>query len=238
MIELTLANNKIMKFKLPDELVSAIKDQAILDFNNAKEQSTGYPDTSSVYMFRSPSSLENITPGPGYQFLPTSSSYIDQWKQLVLEETNKFTTRNMTISDLWFLVQTDDEWIDNPEHVHMTADWVISSYFSLNTTDSIRFSDDAENSENYSPREGEVLLFHNSVKHKPNKTVGKNLRISLNAELRFVEESQEEIQTSVDRMEICKGCDRLNSLNICKECSCFMPFKVRIQSVSCPIGKW
>lgn len=40
------------------------------------------------------------------------------------------------------------------------------------------------------------------------------------------------------RIEICKSCDQLNSLNFCKQCGCFMPAKVRIRAVSCPLGKW
>jgi len=40
------------------------------------------------------------------------------------------------------------------------------------------------------------------------------------------------------RIELCKACDRLNKLNFCSECGCFMPAKVRFKSASCPIGKW
>jgi len=40
------------------------------------------------------------------------------------------------------------------------------------------------------------------------------------------------------RIETCKACPELNALNFCRQCGCFMPAKVRIKSVSCPIGKW
>lgn len=41
------------------------------------------------------------------------------------------------------------------------------------------------------------------------------------------------------RMEICKECDRFNSfLKICKECGCFMPGKVLMKKVRCPLDKW
>lgn len=40
------------------------------------------------------------------------------------------------------------------------------------------------------------------------------------------------------RIELCKSCDQLNSLNFCKQCGCFMPAKIRLKWTSCPIGKW
>lgn len=40
------------------------------------------------------------------------------------------------------------------------------------------------------------------------------------------------------RIEQCKACSNLSVLNICKECGCFMPAKVRLKWSSCPIGKW
>ena len=41
-----------------------------------------------------------------------------------------------------------------------------------------------------------------------------------------------------NRIEICKSCPELNSLNFCKQCGCFMPVKVRIKSAECPLKKW
>lgn len=41
------------------------------------------------------------------------------------------------------------------------------------------------------------------------------------------------------RMDICKGCDRLfQPTKTCKECGCFMAIKVWVGPVSCPLGKW
>lgn len=46
-------------------------------------------------------------------------------------------------------------------------------------------------------------------------------------------------ENSSERYKICEACDRFNStLKICKECGCFMPAKVMIPIVSCPLGKW
>ena len=40
------------------------------------------------------------------------------------------------------------------------------------------------------------------------------------------------------RVEICKSCDRLNKLNFCVLCGCFMPVKTWLKSKSCPANKW
>lgn len=46
------------------------------------------------------------------------------------------------------------------------------------------------------------------------------------------------ISNLVNRIETCKSCPELNSLNMCKQCGCFMPLKVRIKSAECPLKKW
>jgi hypothetical protein len=40
------------------------------------------------------------------------------------------------------------------------------------------------------------------------------------------------------RYEICKTCERFNTLKFCKECGCFMPAKTKLAYVKCPLGKW
>lgn len=45
-------------------------------------------------------------------------------------------------------------------------------------------------------------------------------------------------ETQDKRWEICKGCDRLSEKNFCKLCGCFMPVKVKLKTVACPMGKW
>lgn len=45
-------------------------------------------------------------------------------------------------------------------------------------------------------------------------------------------------QTSEDRYKICKSCDQLNKLKLCKQCGCFMPLKTKIAVVNCPLNKW
>lgn len=42
-----------------------------------------------------------------------------------------------------------------------------------------------------------------------------------------------------ERMDICKGCDRLfKPTRQCKECGCFMALKTWLKNADCPLGKW
>ncbi len=52
------------------------------------------------------------------------------------------------------------------------------------------------------------------------------------------EKENEDIPLAKQRYEICKGCEHLTKLKFYDQCGCFMPLKVRIDSVSCPIKKW
>lgn len=46
-------------------------------------------------------------------------------------------------------------------------------------------------------------------------------------------------EISSKRMEICNACPSLLKFTKqCKECSCFMTVKTKIQVASCPLGKW
>jgi hypothetical protein len=42
-----------------------------------------------------------------------------------------------------------------------------------------------------------------------------------------------------ERYAICKSCEEFNNtIKTCKKCGCFMPAKVAVSYVQCPIGKW
>ena len=41
-----------------------------------------------------------------------------------------------------------------------------------------------------------------------------------------------------DRWKICKGCEHLTKMRLCSKCGCYMPVKVRVKKVECPIKKW
>lgn len=40
------------------------------------------------------------------------------------------------------------------------------------------------------------------------------------------------------RIATCRACPELNKLNICRQCGCFMPAKVRLPETFCPLLKW
>ncbi len=42
-----------------------------------------------------------------------------------------------------------------------------------------------------------------------------------------------------ERFRICKDCPELiKATKQCKKCGCFMAVKTKLQSATCPIGKW
>ena len=64
-------------------------------------------------------------------------------------------------------------------------------------------------------------------------------------ETRLRREQQEEdvvngfIRYAKDRYAICKECEAFsNIVKVCGECYCFMPAKVLLKDMACPVGKW
>jgi hypothetical protein len=46
-------------------------------------------------------------------------------------------------------------------------------------------------------------------------------------------------EKAVERFMTCLDCERLlRPTYNCKECGCFMKIKVKLESQSCPLGKW
>ena len=44
---------------------------------------------------------------------------------------------------------------------------------------------------------------------------------------------------AVEKMKICLQCEEFIKLTRqCKKCGCFMPLKVMLPGMKCPIGKW
>jgi membrane protease subunit (stomatin/prohibitin family) len=39
-------------------------------------------------------------------------------------------------------------------------------------------------------------------------------------------------------MSICEECPKFTKLKFCEECGCFMPVKVKLKDVKCPLDKW
>lgn len=44
-------------------------------------------------------------------------------------------------------------------------------------------------------------------------------------------------ETIVSRWETCQSCEHLNG-NRCNKCGCYMPAKIRLAMLACPIEKW
>lgn len=42
----------------------------------------------------------------------------------------------------------------------------------------------------------------------------------------------------IARLEICRSCPQMTEHEQCKLCGCLMTSKVKIESASCPLGKW
>jgi len=40
------------------------------------------------------------------------------------------------------------------------------------------------------------------------------------------------------RVNLCKSCEKLNTLSFCQICHCYMPLKTYIKTQQCPLGKW
>lgn len=44
---------------------------------------------------------------------------------------------------------------------------------------------------------------------------------------------------SMDRLKICRECDRYNhTMRTCGECGCFMVLKTTFRNAECPLSKW
>lgn len=52
------------------------------------------------------------------------------------------------------------------------------------------------------------------------------------------EEEIEKLPFAKKRYNICLSCEELGKFKICNKCGCFMPAKVRLSGVECPIEKW
>jgi hypothetical protein len=56
--------------------------------------------------------------------------------------------------------------------------------------------------------------------------------------INFEEQRDIPVEDFKERMNICRSCDKLNIINFCTECNCFMPLKTRIRIAQCPMDKW
>jgi len=48
-----------------------------------------------------------------------------------------------------------------------------------------------------------------------------------------------DVKPAIERMKVCIECEHFRKpLKQCKLCGCFMPIKVRIPTMMCPINRW
>ena len=224
MEKLTLAGYQVLSGQINLDLIERVNKEILEEFK-----------TLPANMLRTGADKK---PGAGYQWPKTIAEIdkinIDRLAEHFGEDSAKFK-----IVDSWVLLQTDEPWIQNSVHDHAGGGGgVVVTYIMADpATDSISFFDDADNESKLSIMPGQTLAFSGLIKHKPNPTTNPNIkRISYN--FTYIIE-QEETEESKSRMEICNSCDRLmQPVKVCKECYCFMPAKVLIPIVECPLGKW
>jgi hypothetical protein len=224
MEDLTLAGHRVLKTQIDLNLMEAIYENALQDFEKID-----------------PNNLRSgavKVKGPGYQW-PSTNTAIHTELVNKIAEAYGVEASSYQITDSWFLLQTNESWIDNPVHDHRgSGSLVVIVYVMADPSkDSISFFDDAGNETAYPVQAGDVLIFPAVIPHKPNPTTATEYkRLSYNFTL-----TREEPETpeSKSRMDICNSCDRLmKPVKICKECYCFMPAKTLIPISECPLGKW
>ena len=55
----------------------------------------------------------------------------------------------------------------------------------------------------------------------------------------FTGKPRSEEKVAKKRLSICNGCDQFIKLTTqCKQCGCVMKLKTKLDTASCPIGKW
>jgi len=233
MLEHVVAGNKIIEIALPIDLANRIKLDCVNQFENfiknAKSQ------------FRTPLDVDNPTPGPGYQWQVHSTPAVEEYKNTINVIVNEILKEQYEFKDTWVLLQTSDAWVKNLEHQHLTGDVVVTLYVNvIEGESSIEFyQSNLQSTEKFYPKNGSVLIWPANAIHKPNSNISNYQRISLNSIMaKKVITTTDDIPLHENRMNICRSCPRLNSLNFCMECSCFMPFKTRMDSAKCPLEKW
>lgn len=229
MKELILAGNKIYSKKIDQHSVfhHKLRVLAYEEFNHLFEKS------SDINLFKTPVDFNNPESGPGYQYVFTSKEFNEYVTDLINSELNS----NMKVTESWCLMQTNESWVNNPKHVHMTSDWVASMYLDISPGDSIQFFDENGNMEEYEPEFGEIVLFHSTAIHRPKENISEK-RLSLNADLKQ-EISESDAEKIKNKFLICKSCDKyFEDSQKCNECNCYIPMKIQFDDSKCPLNKW
>jgi hypothetical protein len=182
--KLSIGNNEVLKGSMSSELILNLQKEIEAEFSSAYEISK--ESDTEIFLFRTPNNLETPGVGPGYQFTPKETDTMVVFRTHLVESILQAKNEMYRINEYWALLQTNEDWIQNPVHQHLTADIVAVVYVSVNDGDSIEFRDADGFSENYVPSEGDLLIFKGDAYHKPNKNTGTKHRISLNLELGLI----------------------------------------------------
>lgn len=241
MRKISVAGNEIVELEIPEEIIKGLRDHGMRQF-------TEYHDHRPVY-FRTPLDFANPETGPGYQFEATTSESLDKIKGILQAAIEDIHDKFMTCTDVWYLLQRQESWMYNPPHDHPTSEVLAICYLSIKEGETaIEFYDKSGNFETFYPRQNTVLLSEGTVTHRPVENKSAYDRFSLNFQFNTdvtIQEVKDSLENggkttteSERRWNICKSCDKLNSMNFCNECACFMPLKTKIPFAVCPIGKW
>jgi len=191
MNELTIANQRILSHTISEDSLLAHK----LRVDGYELFDYYYEKSSEANHFKTPTNFENPEEGPGYQYVPRSKEIIEEVKTYTTNLINNYLDKSFYVGDIWYLHQTNDTWINNPKHTHMTAHWVCVLYLDVKENDTIEFYD-GDTMEEYNPSFGEIIFFPGNTYHKPGPNQG-NKRLTLNLEfvINYTEEEQETLNT-------------------------------------------
>lgn len=183
----------IAEYNIAGNIVYSIKESVSFElFDDIKrtgnyvfsKYSEIYKKTKFSY-FRTPYEMDPKSIGPGYQYETENAKLQKHYSALLTNLCREVTGSEYKVTDLWYLYQPEEPWVNNPPHKHLTADLVASMYVQVEQGDSIIFFDIDSQPEHYFVTSGEILIFHSDVIHKPGETVGGS-RLSINAELNLV----------------------------------------------------
>jgi hypothetical protein len=187
MEKIMLANNEVYIGRINSNLCLTAAKEAENQLEMFKDLSMNYDksENSGTYLFRSPANLESPNTGPGYQWVTETTETNKEIKKHILQQCEELFSSKFFISDSWFLLQTQEEWIDNPFHQHLTSKKQAVVYLQTNEDDYVEFKDKEDESivEKYKVFDGMLVVFDSDAWHRPCKNSGSKNRISFNNEL-------------------------------------------------------
>ena len=175
----TIAGNTVYSFKDSDSL---LLNKLLGNGNRVYKKYMEIYNRDNFSYFRTPHTMNPKSTGPGYQFEPENRELKLEFEKYICSILNTELKIVLEIRDMWYLFQTNEAWVQNPPHIHLTANMIAVMYLQLGSNDTIQFYDAENNFESYNPSLGEIVFFNGDVIHKPGPST-EGTRISVNAEL-------------------------------------------------------